>query len=271
MTPMELFHEARLTEALEAQRAIVSARPDDGTEQTRLATFLAFAGRYGEALGWVPEMPDSQLRDYCSDWRSLLRADLSRMMDDYTHPELLPGVEAEKPNFLIEPPAAIKDRVELLNLHGGDDELVWQVLDNGDDRANGIEGHVDGRPFVGWRDADDFLAPVLEAFILDDTRRTYKWLPLEQIRRLRIQKVEDIRDLLYRPAQVSLTDGSKWDVFIPVLYAGSARHRDEGICPGAGVDWVARDELVRGVGGRTFLFGEEELTLDEFTHVETRR
>jgi type VI secretion system protein ImpE len=269
MTPMELFHEARLSEALEAQRTVVAGHSEDVIERTRLAAFLAFAGKYREALGSIPDRSEPELRDYCLGWRMLLRADLSRMIDEYLSPELALGQWAEEPSFLMEPPASIQDRVEVFEARGSDDDRIWQTLEEGDERANQIEGHIDGRPFVGWRDADDFLGPVLEAFVFD-TDRPYKWLPLEQICRLRVHKAEDVRDLLYRPAYVSLIDGTEWDLYIPVLYAGSAWHGDDGIRTGAGVDWVARNELVRGLGGRTFLFGEEELTLDEFTQVETR-
>jgi len=140
------------------------------------------------------------------------------------------------------------------------------VLDDADEMTPWVEGYVDGRSFEGWRDADDLLGPVIEAFHGD----RYLWVPIEQVRKLRLDEGDELRDALYRPATVWFGDGSRWEVFIPALYAGTAEHPEEGIRTGAGVDWVDRVGLVRGLGSRTFLFGEEELSLSEFRQAEGR-
>jgi Protein of avirulence locus involved in temperature-dependent protein secretion len=93
---------------------------------------------------------------------------------------------------------------------------------------------------------------------------------MDQVRKLRIDDGDELRDLLYRPATVWLTDGSRWEAFIPGLYVDTASHSEDGIRTGAGVDWVERDGVMRGLGSRTFLFAEEELTLGEFRQVEVR-
>jgi type VI secretion system protein ImpE len=129
-----------------------------------------------------------------------------------------------------------------------------------------IEGFVDGRPFDRWRDADDVLGPMLEVF----RGNRCAWITNHQIRKLRIDDGDELRDILYRPATVWLTDGSQHEVFLPGLYVGTADHAEEGIRTGAGIDWVEVNGVMRGLGARTFLFGEEELTLGEFRQVEVR-
>src|SRR6478672_6808416 len=80
MSPIELFHEARLTEALEAQRAVVAARPDDVGERLLLCDLLAFTGdREGvrNELDRLMNVPPN-IQEYVREWQSLLHADDAR-------------------------------------------------------------------------------------------------------------------------------------------------------------------------------------------------
>ena len=256
MTPIELFHEARLAEAIAAQRAVVAARPDDVAERLLWCELLAFTGDREAVRRELGELrivhPD--VRAYGAELRGLLAADDARDRGD-------------RPTFLTDPPRHVIQRLRGLDcLREGREEEALDLLDEADEIAGYVEGHVDGRPFEGWRDADDLLGPVLELFHGD----RYVWLAMEQVRKLRLDDGDQLRDLLYRPATARLTDGSEWEVFIPGLYVGTADHAEEGIRTGAGVDWVERNGVMRGVGGRTFLFAEEELTLAEFRQVEVR-
>ena len=256
MTPIELFHEARLAEALDAQRVVVAARPDDVAERLLWCELLAFTGdrdAVRRVLAGLRAAPPG-VRAYCDEWQALLAA------DDARH-------RADRPTFLIDPFRHVLQRLRGLEcLRAGREEVALDRLDEADEGAGYVEGHVDGRPFEGWRDADDLLGPVLELFL----GGRYVWLAVDQVRKLRLDEGDELRDLLYRPATVWLTDGSEWEVFIPGLYVGTSDHPEDGLRTGAGVDWVERDGVTRGAGGRTFLFGEEELTLGEFRQVEVR-
>jgi len=256
MTPVELFHEARLTEALAAQRAVVAARPDDAGERLLLCELLAFIGDRSAVrrqLDAVPVVP-ADVGEYVAEWQNLLAA------DDARH-------HGERPTFLIDPPPHVRARLRALDCLRSDrgDEAL-DLLDEGDDAALWVEGHIDGRPFGGWRDADDLLGPVLELFHAD----RYVWVAIDQVRKLRLDEGDELRDRLYRPATIWLTDESQWEVVLPGLYVDTATHPEDGIRIGAGVDWVDRDGVMRAFGSRTFLFGEEELTLGEFRQVEVR-
>ena len=256
MTPVELFHEARLTEALEAQRAIVTAKPDDVAERLLLCDLLAFTGDRDAVRKQLDRLADGppDVREYVDEWRALLHADDAR--------------------HASQPPDSLADRTlqfELRLRANGDSrwfdaERATDYLDDADELAPWVEGHVDGRPFEGWRDADDVLGPMLEVF----RRDRFTWVGMEQVRKLRLDEGHELRDILYRPATLWLADGSVQEIFIPGLYAGTANHPEDGIRTGAGIDWVERDGIMRGLGSRTFLFGEEELTLYEFRQVEVR-
>jgi type VI secretion system protein ImpE len=255
MSPTELFQEARLEEAITAQRAVVAARSDDAGERLLLCELLAFTGIRDEVRRCLERIGTPDVQEFVREWHLLLTA------DDARHAR-------EPPQFLIDPPIHILQRIRAAEfLAAGRDEEARDLLDDADELAAWVEGYLDGRHFEGWRDADDLLGPVVEAF----HGERYLWLPIEQVRKLRLDEGDELRDALYRPATIWLTDGSQWEVFIPALYIGTAEHPEEGIRTGAGVDWVERGGLVRGLGSRTFLFGEEELSLSEFRQAEVRQ
>jgi type VI secretion system protein ImpE len=257
MSPTELFQEARLDEALAAQRALVEANPDDVKERMLLCDLLAHTGDRDEVRRQLDRLAagPAEIQDYLNEWRRLLAA------DDARH-------AGADPRFLIDAPAHVRRRLQARSLlNQGRDEEAVHLIDDSDEEADWVEGYVDGRPFEGWRDADDLLGPVLEAFHGDH----YIWLPVEQVRKLRLEPGDEIRDSLYRPATVWLRDGSEWEIVIPNLYSGTADHSEEGIRTGAGVDWVDRGGLVRGLGARTYLLGEEELSPEDIRQVEVGR
>jgi len=256
MSPMELFQEARLDEAIAAQRAVVDAHPEDIRERLLLCDLLAYTRDRDEVRRHLDRLAPGprQIQDYLNEWRRLLAA------DDARH-------AGADPEFLIDPPAHIHRRLQVRRLPNQERaEDAVHLIDDSDEEAGWVEGHVDGRPFEGWRDADDWLGPVLEAFHGD----RYIWLPVEQVRKLRLEPGDEIRDTLYRPATVWLGDGSQWEIDLPALYTGTSQHPEEGIRIGAGVDWLDQGGLVRGQGARTYLFGEEELSPGEFRQVEIR-
>src|SRR5262245_34507200 len=256
MSPTDLFQEARLDEAIAAQRRVVEARPADVSELLLLCDFLAHTGDRDAIRQHLDPLAagSTEIQEYIIEWRRLLAA------DDARH-------AGREPQFLIDPPSHVLRRLQAHNrLSTGHENDAVHLIDDADEEAAWVNGYVDGRPFEGWRDADDLLGPVLEAFHGD----RYIWLPVEQVRKLRLEPGDEIRDTLYRPATVWLRDGSEWEIDIPAVYTGTADHPEEGIRIGAGVDWVDRGGLVRGLGARTYLFGEEELSPGDFRQVEVR-
>jgi len=255
MSPIELFHEARLTEALQAQWAVVAARPDDVSERLLLCELLAFTPDRDGIRQHLDRLAGvSAVQPYAAEWRDLLHADDARHAGQ--PPDGLPNLTGQIESRL---------RADSHSRRFQPDRAL-DLLDDADEAALWVEGHVDGRPFDGWRDADDLLGPILEVFRGD----RFCWVDLGQVRKLRLEDGHELRDIAYRPATLWLADGSEHEVFVPGLYVDTSAHPEDGIRTGAGVDWVERCGVMRGLGSRTFLFGEEELTLSEFQQVEVR-
>jgi protein involved in temperature-dependent protein secretion len=256
MSPIELFNEARLAEAVAAQQAVVARRPDDVAERLLLCDLLAFTGDRDAVREHLDAIRDesTDLQAYLEEWRDLLLA------DDARH-------AGARPAFFVDPPAHVERRLAAAALiQAGRDDDAIDCLDDADEMAPCVAGYVDGRHFEGWRDSDDWLGPVLECF--RDGR--YYWVAADQVHKLRLEPAESLRDSLYRPAVIELGGQRIVDVFLPVLYTGTARHAEDGIRTGAGIDWEERNGLMRGLGSRTWLFGDEELTLSEMVQIEIR-
>jgi type VI secretion system protein ImpE len=255
MSPRDLFDEGRLREATAAQAELLRRKPDDVGERLLLCDFLAFSAEreaVREHLRILANGP-AEIREYVAEWEQLLAADQRRHAGG-------------GPEFLTEPPEHVAARLEAWGCLATRPAKALDLIDDADESAPMPEGFVDGREFESWRDTDDLLGPVLELFA--DGR--YYWLPVEQIRKMRLDEVEEIRDRLYRPATIQLIDSRRFEFFLPALYVNTATHAEDGIRCGAGIDWVEQAGLMRGLGARTFLFGAEELTLDEFRQVEVR-
>jgi type VI secretion system protein ImpE len=136
-----------------------------------------------------------------------------------------------------------------------------KMLREANENATHLKGQFNDKEFDGLRDADDLFGPVLEAF----SQGRYFWVPLEQLASVAMNPPKYPRDLLWAPARLMLKDGATGDVLLPALYPGSHEHADDQIRLGRSVDWLTPVEgLVRGVGVKTFLIGDDAPTLLEW-------
>ena len=66
-----------------------------------------------------------------------------------------------------------------------------------------------------------------------------------------------------------MRDGPEGDVFLPALYPGTHEHADDAVKLGRATDWKDGDAgPVLGVGLRTFLAGDDPITLLEWRELE---
>ncbi len=248
MSASELFKQGRLKEATDAQIQEVKAQPADHGKRLFLFELAAFAGdldrarRQIEAVHYEEPERDAALQGY----RKLLEAEQKRR-------RLFS--ESLAPRFLGTPPEHVHLRIEAVNrLREGNLAEARALLDRANAGAEALKGLLNGKPFVGMRDADDLFGTVLEVM----TQGEYFWVALEQIDSLAANAPAFPRDLLWLPARLMLQDGQQGEVFLPVLYPGSHEAADEALQLGRATDWKqAEGGPVRGVGAKTFLVGED--------------
>jgi len=118
----------------------------------------------------------------------------------------------------------------------------------------------------GWiADADGRLGPVLEVFL----KGYYYWVPMEHVRLVRIDEPEDLRDLVWTPAQFQWANGGQAVGFIPTRYPGTEYATDDRLRLSRMTEWLGNaggedgdeDELQIGLGQRLLATDEREYPL----------
>ncbi|MDQ2779484.1 MAG: virulence protein SciE type [Pseudomonadota bacterium] len=118
------------------------------------------------------------------------------------------------------------------------------------DAASGGSEHPErgGTPFQWIADADSRLGPVLEVIV----NGRYGWLPFMHLRSIEIEPVTDLRDLVWAPAQLELTNGGGTVALLPVRYAGSTQDATSAVLMSRQTEWLGlpSGDQFRGLGQR---------------------
>ena len=259
MTPKELFHEGKLTEAIATVSDGVKRRPADVSQRGLLCELLCFAGeleradRQLDAIG--QQEPEAMLG--VAMFRHLIRAEQARQQ--------FYG-EGRLPELLGLPSPQLKLHLEAsILLREGKTVEAAVLLEKAEAARPALAGTCDGKPFDDLRDLDDLTSSFFE--VLTSTGKYY-WIPMEQVERIEWHPPERPRDLLWRRASMTVSGGPDGEVFMPALYAGSHGHADDLIRLGRSTDWGdERTAPMRGVGQRMFLFGDEARAILELSEI----
>jgi type VI secretion system protein ImpE len=260
MSASDLFKAGRLQEATDAQVKAVKADPADHGKRLFLFELLAFAGDLERARKQIDAVTYGQpeLDTAVDRYRKALEAEQARRRVFR---------EGIMPQFLVPPPEPVGKRLEAVNcLRGNQPAEAARLLAEADAAAPAVAGLLNGKPFASLRDCDDLFGPVLEVMAHGD----YYWVPLQQVESLAMNPPKFPRDLLWVPAKLAVRDGPAGDVLIPALYPGSHEHADDQVRLGRATDWKQADGgPVLGVGLRTFLAGDDAVTLLEWRELQT--
>ncbi|MBA4187052.1 MAG: hypothetical protein C0467_03450 [Planctomycetaceae bacterium] len=259
MTVHEALAEGRLSDAIALQEETVAAAPTDPVARRFLVDLLAFAGRLDDARVQL-----THIHSDAPEWH-----DVERGLHRLFRAERRRSEELRQPQIRPEPAPrhATRRWLAMKAIHRGKPDDAVRCIDAADNVSPEIRGFLDGQEFTGLRDADDRFGSVLEAFLGGE----YFWFTWESIRKITISAPAVLLDQLYRPAMLSLKDGSIFVVHLPMLYPGS--HRADGafslgfetdhICPDGGP--------TRCIGGKLLLIGDEdEIPLSTCQMIEIR-
>ena len=121
----------------------------------------------------------------------------------------------------------------------------------------------DAESFEWIADADGRLGPVLEVFL----KGHYYWVPMEHVRVVRIDEPEDLRDLVWTPAQFQWANGGQAVGFIPTRYPGTEKATDDRLRLSRMTEWLDgpggddEDGLQTGLGQRLLVTDEGDYPL----------
>jgi type VI secretion system protein ImpE len=241
----ELLAEGRLAEALDQQHNAVTADPANPWLRRQLIELLFFAGRWRDIRHHLAQLPLDAFPEGAEEerrWHRLVRS------------EWLRSVRGGEPTILPEPAPrhAQRRRQAWKRLRQARPEEALHAIDAADAHSPGLHGVIDGRPFDQLRDADDRFASILEVFRGGE----YLWVPWEALRKVILAPPTRRLDQLYRPAALTLRDGSSLEVDLPLVYPASYRGEDV-LALGLETDYLCPD------GGPTRCLGGKRLLVDD--------
>lgn len=145
-----------------------------------------------------------------------------------------------------------------------DIEQANKLLQNGAELAPAITGTVDDEPFEWLSDGDVRFGPSIEVML----NGGYYWLPLEYISEIKFEPVDDLRDLVWRPANLTLKNKGQLIVFIPVRYPITAQTSDSQLLART-CDWHEPIEnFYVGSGQRVFITDQAEYPILNITSIK---
>ena len=253
-----LLEAGQLDAAIEAMNAEVRARPTDIDARATLVELLCYGGnleRADKLLDAISSLDPSTAIGIAL-FRQLVRAEQARGQF-YT--------EGRVPEFLSKPDALceLEMRAAVMIRHG-DDGAALKLIEERDALRPPVTGSTDGAAFDDFRDLDDVCASHLE--VLTATGKYY-WVPLTSVTRIEFRPPERRRDLLWRRANLCVTEGPDGEVYLPAIYwskDSTAEHR-----LGYATDFSGgEDAPISGVGLRSFLVGDDSRTILEMGAVK---
>jgi len=248
-----------LTAALAQLQADIRQRPADPALRVFLAQLLVVLGQWDRAstqLTVVGEL-DALALPMVHLARTAIRCELFRR-------EVFAG--ARSPLILGEPEPWIAQLVQALSL-----DAACRPADAADLRAMALEGavavpgSVDGRQFPWIADADTRLGPVLEVIL----NGSYYWVPLSRIQHLKLEAPEDLRDLVWMPAQFTWANGGEAVGLVPVRYPGTELESDDALRLSRKTVWVEpAPDVFHGFGQRLLATDADEFALLDVRDIE---
>ena len=224
--------------ALSALQGAIRERPQDKNLRVFLFQLHAVRGdwaRAGKQLDVLVEM-DAQFALLAQTCRALLAAEATRA-------RVFAGTAS--PALLGEPPAwSAKLAEALVQAAQGQHAAAQALREAAFAEAPALPGRIDGQPFAWLADADPRLGPILEAVV--DAR--YLWIPFERIRRISLEPVTDLRDLVWLPAHFTWDNNGETVGFVPTRYVGTETRPEAALRLARTTEWHAPEPAAAALG-----------------------
>ena len=260
MTASQLYQSGQLQQAVASATQAVKERPTDATSRWLLCELLCFSGDLTRAdlqLDAIGQQ-DMKLAVGVSQFRHLIRAEQARQQF-YS--------EGRVPEFLDQPSEELKLRLEAsIRVREGAVSEAAKLLEKAEELRRPLAGKCNGKAIGDFRDLDDLSASYLEVLT---SNGKYYWVPLERVDRIEFTAPQRARDLIWRAASLAVQSGPDGQVYVPVIYPATSAQQEERLKLGRATEWQGGDGApTRGLGQRTFLAGEEDLSIMQIETVE---
>jgi type VI secretion system protein ImpE len=263
MRAQDLYQAGQLGEALQGAVEEVKKHPADTAKRGFLSELLCFAGELERADKQLDALGQQEpgVMVTIALFRHLIRAEQARQQF---------YKEGRLPEFLGKPSPVLQLHLEAsIRLREGQEPEAIRLLAQAEEQRPHTSGTCNGKPFDDLRDLDDLTSAFFEVLT---SNGKYYWVGMDQVELLELRKPTRPRDLLWQRAHMVVHEGPDGEVYLPTLYVGSDVDKDERIRLGRVTDWRGGDgNLVRGLGQRTFLVGEDSLPILQLENLTFNR
>lgn len=230
-----------LAASLQLLQQAVRQAPADARQRVFLFQLLAVMGQWDRALAQLDVLPalDAGALQMVHAYREAIRCE--RWRED--------AFAGRRSPLLFGVPAPwMVQFIEALRLDAaGDTAGAAQLRAAALEDAPAVAGSIDGNAFTWLMDADPRLGPMLE-FI---SNGNYYWLPMQHLVQLQCDAPADLRDQVWMPATLLLTNGGELVGFIPTRYPGTAQSHDDALLLARRTDWLDHGAIAQyGLGQR---------------------
>lgn len=249
MLAEEYFRDGNLQGALEDLQEQIRNHPENSRYRIFLFQLLTVLGQWKRALSQlnVLDKLEKDTWPMVQMYREAIQCEVLRA-------EIFAG--RQQPLIFGEPPPWMAWLLESLRLmaEAQYDQAV-SLRDQAFDLAEESSGTIDDQPFKWIADADSRLGPVLELIV----NGRYYWAPIQQIRAIKFSPAEDLRDLVWLPAQFTWVNGGEALGLIPTRYPGSENAQDSALQMARTTQWKElADGVYQGLGVRMFTTDQDD-------------
>lgn len=236
-----------LEQLFQDAKARAKSSPADLPARSTLWQVFAARGEFDRArkqLDVVADLDSSWLMEVQA-CHGLIAAEEQRMA-------VFAGTQA--PVCLGDPPPWFVKLIAALPLIArGDLEDALSLLRDVRDLTEPFPGAVNGKPFEWACDGDARVAPCLEVIV----QGRYLWVPWNLVRKLETRPPTEVRDHLWQPAMVQVTEEGPIEAFVPVRYTSPA---NESQAMSRSTDWAPLDdEFFMGFGQKCLVTESGEI------------
>lgn len=228
MDPEQLLQDGDLERAREALQAQIRSEPANPDLRIFLFQLLCIGGDWKRALTQLQVAGDlaPATMGTVVVYREAVKCEALRA-------EVFAGQRS--PLIFGDPAQWIALLLEGLKLSArGEIEKSQEIRDRAFDEAPASAGRINGQDFEWIADADVRLGPMLEGIV----NGRYYWIPFSNIAEMRMEAPTDLRDIVWMPARLKLTNGGDVAALLPARYPGAEKAEDPKLKLGRRTDWV---------------------------------
>jgi type VI secretion system protein ImpE len=245
-------HDLAIAVQIEQLQADIRNNPGKAEYRIHLAQLLMVNGQWQKALQQLQTAAqlDSKAAAMAQTYRALIQAEIAReqVFKGMTNPQHISNPDDWE--ILLAESLVARAHQQL--------DAAEKFLQQAFNDAPACEFTLDDTSVSWVADSDSRLGPVCETFI----NGKYYWIPFNKIQQISIEAPHDLRDLVWIPSTITLTDFSRHIGFLPSRYPFSYEQGKDQLSLSGLTEWAAIDEHNwAGLGQKVLITDKAEYPL----------